>query len=125
MACIRTGIENRGHPMLKTVGAVAGDEYCYTTFKDIIEPILKDVYGGSPAGTKHEQDFDPAKVANIAIDPAGETAVGVVIRGSRSLRGLRMPPAMERDERLEAERLIVGALLDLGGDLQGEYSSLG
>lgn len=125
MACIRTGIENRGHPMLKTVGAVAGDEYCYTTFKDILEPILDDVYGGSLAGTKHEQDFDPAKVAKVAIDPVGMTAVGVVIRGSRSLRGMRMPPAIDRDERLQAERLIVGALLDLGGDLEGEYSPLG
>jgi len=31
--CIKTGIDNKGHPMIKTVGAVAGDEESYTLFK--------------------------------------------------------------------------------------------
>ena len=31
--CIKTGVDNKGHPMIKTVGAVAGDEESYTLFK--------------------------------------------------------------------------------------------
>ena len=28
--CIKTGIDNPGHPHIKTVGLTAGDEECYT-----------------------------------------------------------------------------------------------
>ena len=31
--CIKTGVDNKGHPMIKTVGAVAGDEESYELFK--------------------------------------------------------------------------------------------
>lgn len=27
--CIQTGVDNPGHPFIKTVGMVAGDEECY------------------------------------------------------------------------------------------------
>jgi creatine kinase len=30
--CIKTGVDNKGHPMIKTVGAVAGDEESYELF---------------------------------------------------------------------------------------------
>jgi creatine kinase len=36
--CIKTGIDNKGHPMIKTVGAVAGDEESYTLFREFFDP---------------------------------------------------------------------------------------
>jgi creatine kinase len=38
--CIKTGIDNPGHPMIKTVGMVAGDEESYTVFKDLFDPVI-------------------------------------------------------------------------------------
>ena len=38
--CIKTGIDNPGHPHIKTVGMVAGDEESYTLFKDLFDPVI-------------------------------------------------------------------------------------
>merc|ERR1712051_40427 len=38
--CIKTGIDNKGHPMIKTCGLVAGDEECFELFADIFEPVI-------------------------------------------------------------------------------------
>ena len=36
--CIKTGVDNKGHPMIKTVGAVAGDEESYQLFAVSLRP---------------------------------------------------------------------------------------
>ena len=41
--CIKTGVDNKGHPMIKTVGAVAGDEESYTLFKVIFFTFQSEV----------------------------------------------------------------------------------
>ena len=43
---------------------------------------------------------------------------------ARNIRGIPFPPSCTFRERLEAERLSVGALLDLDGDLKGDYYPL-
>lgn len=37
---IRTGVKNPGHPHIKTVGATAGDEETYKTFKKFFYPVI-------------------------------------------------------------------------------------
>ena len=38
--CIKTGIDNPGHPHIKTVGMVAGDEESYELFAPLFDPGL-------------------------------------------------------------------------------------
>ena len=44
---IKTGVDNPGHPHIKTVGVVAGDEESYEVFKELFEPIISDRHNGS------------------------------------------------------------------------------
>ena len=37
--CIKTGMDNKGHPNIKTVGMVAGDEESFVTFKELFDPV--------------------------------------------------------------------------------------
>ena len=41
--CVKTGIDNPGHPHIMTCGLVAGDEDSFTTFKDLFD-IAEDHY---------------------------------------------------------------------------------
>lgn len=42
--CMKTGVDNEGHPHIKTVGLVAGDEESYTVFKDLFDPVSLSCY---------------------------------------------------------------------------------
>jgi len=44
--CIKTGMDNPGHPHIKTCGITAGDEDSYTTFADLFDPIISARHGG-------------------------------------------------------------------------------
>jgi len=44
--CMKTGVDNPGHPHIKTVGLVACDEESYTTFKDLFDPVISARHGG-------------------------------------------------------------------------------
>merc|ERR1711871_1294026 len=39
--CMKTGVDNPGHPHIKTVGLVACDEESYETFKELFDPVGK------------------------------------------------------------------------------------
>merc|ERR1719460_948038 len=95
--CIKAGMDNKGHPMIKTVGMTAGDEESYEVFKEL---------------------FDPA------IDPTGKYVISTRVRTGRSIRGLRLPPCCAKSERREVERVMAKALLGLDGELKGDYYPL-
>ena len=59
--CIKTGIDNPGHPMIKTVGAVAGDEESYELFREFFDPVISARHGGYAADAKHPTDMNPGK----------------------------------------------------------------
>ena len=44
--CIKTGVDNKGHPHIKTVGMVAGDEESYEIFKDLFDPVVSARHNG-------------------------------------------------------------------------------
>ena len=52
--CIKTGVDNKGHPMIKTVGMVAGDEESYETFKELFDPVVAARHGGYAPDAKTE-----------------------------------------------------------------------
>ncbi len=55
---IQTGVET---PHLG-VGITAGDEECWTAFKDIMYPVINGWHGYDPAKQTHKVDLDPSKL---------------------------------------------------------------
>merc|ERR1719158_298377 len=116
--CIKTGVDNPGHPMIKTVGMVAGDEESFEVFKDLFDPVISLRHNGYPADAKHESDLDWNKLSTTEIDPTKKYVLTSRIRTGRSVRGIRLPPSIAFDERRKLEELVVRALKKLG-----EYDS--
>jgi len=122
--CIKTGVDNAGHPMIKTVGAVAGDAESYEKFRKLFDPVIKATHRGSHYFEDgHATDMDTVKVSALPIDPNGRYVISVRVRTQRNLRSLRMLPACSRDERREVERILVQALKELPA-VSGEYFPL-
>ncbi|XP_078286203.1 creatine kinase U-type, mitochondrial-like isoform X2 [Rhinoraja longicauda] len=120
---IQTGVDNPGHPFIKTVGMVAGDEETYEVFADIFDPVIVERHNGyDPKTMKHPTDLDSSKIRNGLFDE--NYVLSSRVRTGRSIRGLSMPPACTRAERREVERVTVDALSGLKGDLAGRYYSL-
>uniref|UniRef100_A0A671PNJ0 Creatine kinase S-type, mitochondrial n=1 Tax=Sinocyclocheilus anshuiensis TaxID=1608454 RepID=A0A671PNJ0_9TELE len=121
--CIQTGVDNPGHPFIKTVGMVAGDEESYEVFAEIFDPVIKDRHNGyDPRTMKHPTDLDASKIHSGMFDE--KYVLSSRVRTGRSIRGLSLPPACSRSERREVERVTVQALAGLKGDLSGRYYSL-
>jgi len=122
--CIKTGIDNPGHPHILTCGLVAGDEDCYTTFKDLFDIVVGQRNGGYAADAKHSTDMDVSKLSKTQIDPAGKYVLTTRCRTGRSVRGLPLPPACSFEQRRETERVVVKGLMKMEGELKGEYFPL-
>jgi len=122
--CIKTGVDNPGHPMIKTVGAVAGDEESYELFREFFDPIISARHGGYAADAKHPTDMNPENLSKTPIDPTGKYVLTTRCRTGRSVRGTRLPPCCSFEERRELERVIVKGLLGLTGELKGDYFPL-
>ncbi|XP_041100528.1 creatine kinase S-type, mitochondrial [Polyodon spathula] len=122
--CIQTGVDNPGHPFIKTVGMVAGDEESYEIFADIFDPVIKERHNGyDPRSMKHYTDLDSSKITHGQFDE--RYVLSSRVRTGRSIRGLSLPPACSRAERREVEHVAVQALAGLKGDLAGRYYRLG
>jgi len=122
--CIKTGIDNPGHPHIKTVGLVAGDEESYSLFKDLFDPVIDARHGGYPADAIHPTCLDLSKVSRRKLDPTGKYVLTSRVRTGRSIKGTRLPPACTFEERRELERLITKGLMSLQGNLKGDYYPL-
>ncbi|RMC20636.1 hypothetical protein DUI87_01488 [Hirundo rustica rustica] len=121
--CIQTGVDNPGHPFIKTVGMVAGDEESYEVFAEIFDPVIKVRHNGyDPCTMKHHTDLDASKITHGHFDE--RYVLSSRVRTGRSIRGLSLPPACTRAERREVENVVVTALAGLKGDLSGKYYSL-
>lgn len=40
-ACVKTCFDHVGYPLLRPVGAVAGDAACYETFREFFDAIIR------------------------------------------------------------------------------------
>lgn len=123
-SCIKTGIDNKGHPAIKTVGAVAGDEESYTTFKEFFDPVIQERHGGYGPNAIHPTDLDVSKVTDTKIDPTGKYLMTTRVRTGRSVRGFKLPPVISFEDRRRIESLVVKGLLALDGELKGDYYPL-
>lgn len=122
--CIKTGIDNPGHPHILTCGLVAGDEECYTTFSDLFDIVVGKRNGNYAPDAVHTTDMDISKLSKTPIDPTGKYVLTTRCRTGRSVRGLPLPPACSFEQRRETERVIVNGLRKLEGELKGEYFPL-
>jgi creatine kinase len=122
--CIKTGIDNKGHHIIKTVGLVGGDEESFTLFKDLFDPIISARHNGYAADAIHPTNLNLDDMDTTRLDETGKYVKTARVRTGRSVRGFRLPPACGFDERRELERIIVKGLARLEGDLAGEYFPL-
>ncbi|KAK6476909.1 creatine kinase U-type [Huso huso] len=121
--CIQTGVDNPGHPFIKTVGMVAGDEESYQVFAELFNPVIKERHNGyDPQIMRHPTDLDASKIRSGVFDE--RYVLSSRVRTGRSIRGLALPPACTRAERREVERVVADALSGLKEDLLGRYYSL-
>ncbi|KAG7281486.1 hypothetical protein CRUP_012429 [Coryphaenoides rupestris] len=98
--CIQTGVDNPGHPFIKTVGMVAGDEETYEDRH----------HGYDPRTMTHPTDLDSSKITAGVFDE--RYVLSSRVRTGRSIRGLSLPPACTRAERREVERVAEHFLFD-------------
>merc|ERR1719218_96491 len=64
------------------------------------------------------------KLSKTDIDPAMKYVLTTRVRTGRSVRGFRLPPAITFEERRQLEDLCTKALLNMQGDLKGDYFPL-
>lgn len=122
--CIKTGIDNPGHPMIKTVGMVAGDDESYELFAELFDPVISARHNNYPKDAKHPTDLDTSKLSDTKIDPTGNYVLTSRCRTGRSVKGFKLPPVTTFEERREVEKCVVKGLLSLEGDLKGDYFPL-
>lgn len=82
------------------VGAVAGDEESYDTFKDFMDAVIEGWHGYKPTD-KHKIDID-ANNTKLSAEQAAkfdQYVISTRIRAGRSIRGLPLPPGTNRAQR--------------------------
>jgi creatine kinase len=122
--CIKTGMDNPGHPHIKTCGIVAGDEESYEVFKELFDPIISARHGGYPADGVQPTNLDINKLSKTDIDPYNRYVLTSRVRTGRSIRGYRLPPVIGFDERRGMEAIAVKGLMNMTGDFKGDYYPL-
>jgi len=122
--CIKTGIDNKGHPHIMTCGLVAGDEDSFTTFGDLFDIVVGKRNGDYAPDAVHTTDMDISKLSETKIDEDGTYVLTTRCRTGRSVRGLPLPPACSFEQRRETERVVVNGLNKLTGELKGTYYPL-
>jgi creatine kinase len=122
--CIKTGVDNPGHPHIKTVGLVACDEECYDTFRELFDPVTVARQGYDHTKQAQPTNMNIDQLSKTDIDPEGKYVLTTRVRTGRSVRGFRLPPAVSFEERRRLEDLCVKALLNMEGDLKGDYFPL-
>merc|ERR1711992_279833 len=102
-------------------GIYAGDWDSYKDFSEIFDAIIQD-YHGISADAKHTSDMDPEKVVGN-IEP-GVPVHSTRIRVGRNIDGFGLSPGITKQQRIDVEKLMSGALSKLTGDLAGKYYPL-
>ena len=90
---------------------VAGDEESYELFKDLFDPVISARHNGYAADAKHPTCLDVGLLSDTKIDPTGKYVITTRCRTGRSVRGFRLPPVTQFEERRKLENAIVTSLL--------------
>jgi creatine kinase len=114
-------MDNKGHPMIKTVGMVAGDEESYAKFGALFDPVITMRHGGYAPDAVHPTDMDCSKLSDTPIDPKGKHVISTRVCTGSSIRGLRLPPCCDLQARREVKRVFSTTVLSFQAELKGEY----
>eukprot|EP00929_Paragymnodinium_shiwhaense_P081067 TRINITY_DN42343_c0_g1_i1.p1 TRINITY_DN42343_c0_g1~~TRINITY_DN42343_c0_g1_i1.p1 ORF type:complete len:1050 (+),score=226.44 TRINITY_DN42343_c0_g1_i1:117-3266(+) len=109
--CIKTGIDHEGHSLVRTLGLVAADAFCYDAYRDLFDAVLQDRLGMPNGLPSHPASSAMAPIDAAVVDPSGECLLSAQLTVSRNFMRLRMLPAISLEERQEVERLLVSAFV--------------
>lgn len=123
-ACIKPGVDDRGHPKVVSTGMVAGDEGCYKEFWDLFYPVINRMNGSIIPASEHYFDTDLSKLSVTNLNNEGVGVVSVRVELRRNLGGVRLAPCIAQGERREVERLLVQGMRALAPHDAGGYLPL-
>lgn len=112
-------------------GCIAGDEECYSLFKEFYKAVIMENNVFAPresesqwsTGHKGKKDWDYTGVTNLyEIDNLYVRKCSV--KGHRNLSGLSFPAHCSRAGRRKVERLVHSALTSIEGEFTGAYKPL-
>merc|ERR1711861_76487 len=69
-------------------------------------------------------NLDIGQLSDTDIDPECKYVLTTRVRTGRSIRGFKLPPTISFQERRDLEALAVKGLLNMTGDLKGDYFPL-
>ncbi len=114
-------MDNKGHPNIKTVGLVGGDEDCFINdengFKKLFEHVTRARHGFMTGN--HKSDMNVEGLSTVDMDPFCAYVHTARVRTGRSVKGYCLPPSNSFEERRRLEKAITDALLTLTGELAG------
>lgn len=119
--CIKTGVDNRGHPVLKSLGAVAGDAESYDIFAPLFDRLIESRHGKVPSESSKR---GRRTLTTESAEPFSGYVVSCKVSASRSIEEFRFPPAATRQDREEVEQIIVQSAAAMEGSLRGQYYPL-
>jgi len=121
--CIKSGMDDRGYPTAMSIGLMAGDEECYTTFSALFDPVIARLHGAPASGSLQAAlaPLDLAALSRMQLDEDGTHVLAVRVDLRRNLGGLRFLPCSSQAERRDVEQLLVQGMLRLGS---GDYLPL-
>jgi creatine kinase len=123
--CIKCGVDNKGHPMIKIVGMTAGDAESYKVFKELFDPVISARHGGyNHRAGPQPTNLNIEELSTTDIDPYDSYVLTTRVRTGRSVKGFKFPPTIGFEERRRLEGLIVKGLMSMEGDLKGDYYPL-
>merc|ERR1711881_672907 len=111
-----------GHPNIKTVGLVGGDEECFTdVFKPLFEQVTRARHGFMTGN--HVSNMNVEDLSKVDMDPFCRYVHTARVRTGRSVSGYCLPPCNSFEERRKLEKAITDALLTMGGELPGSKAN--
>jgi len=120
---VKPGVVVKGHAMIKSMGAIAGDEESYEAFAEFFDQLICLSHSGFSQDMQHRA----SRLVGLdlgGIDTSGSCVITMNIEASRNLQGIRLPPSCSLDERREVERLCVQALTACGASGDCQYYPL-
>ncbi len=119
---IQAGVEA---PSL-TIGMAAGDEECYSVFKDLFYPVIRSWHGFDPHTETHHSDINPEKLdlrELNKLDP-NKYILSSRVRAIRNISGFSLPAGSDEKQRKKVETVLKSVFKKFTGDLKGKYHSL-
>lgn len=118
--CINSGVQNEK----SGVGVYAADSECYSTFKELFDPIIREYHKLGSGEAKHPAlNFgNSSSLPNL--DPEGKFVISTRCRTARSFSVIPLNAKMTKEHYMQLESMVEKATATFDGELKGTYHSL-